>query len=106
MNLNISSRKLVDVGPRFVYMELENVDDPSDRYCYEVNTLSETNMALDYLGDLNMNLTHFKRWHKKLLQLKFNLHINLRGKHVVQCLPSFNKMRFSAMDKDFCWSGS
>lgn len=49
-----------DNGVVFSYLILQNVDN-NDVYYYEINALTEDNLALDYQGDLNEKLMLFEK---------------------------------------------
>ncbi len=43
------------------YLKLVNINDSSDFYEYEINTLDNSTMVLDYLGDMSAKLTSFNK---------------------------------------------
>jgi hypothetical protein len=43
------------------FLKTINLNDPNDIYEYEINSISDTEMYLDYQGDLNTNLLKFTR---------------------------------------------
>ena len=48
-------------GVVFSYLMLVNVNDIEEVYNYEINALSENDLALDYQGDLNEKLMLFEK---------------------------------------------
>ena len=48
-------------GVVFSYLKLVNVHDSSDEYNYEINSLTENRLALNYLGNLNEKLLLFEK---------------------------------------------
>lgn len=51
----------VPIGKKFSYLKLVNTLDPSDLYCYEINTLSNEYLTLMFVGGLNMKIKVFKK---------------------------------------------
>lgn len=41
---------VVDEGPLFEYLVRENINDPSDKYCYEINSLENDYLQIRYFG--------------------------------------------------------